>query len=181
MYGCATPTVVVTRQGDAKMAVHSLDNLTAVESEVEQNQLELPLADLRGKAVRIYREPDKAVYIAFVDPKNSTTNLIFDANNKQLFGESKTPEKKINENRGYDMLLRAYQLVLEKKYDEARKLATTLSSLKPKIAAPHIIEGMSWYYEGDRTKALASYRQALALDPANADLSQTISKLANEN
>ena len=182
-WGCASSQLTIERQGEARAIIYDLKDLSDPVKELPQGKIELGPSEYQGKAIKVFRSSEKSLYIAFIDPESANNLIRINVDNPEIFGieaEVVTNTKGADENRNYDMILRSYQAVLEKNFEEARKLSSQLIEVKPRLAAPHILQGMAYYFEGDRTRALASYKQALALDPANADLKDTIQKLNDE-
>ncbi len=68
------------------------------------------------------------------------------------------------------LLLKSYQALVANDYTVARELADKALQVDPRIAAPHIVMGLSLLQEDRREDARAAFQKASAIDPSDKDL-----------
>jgi Flp pilus assembly protein TadD len=68
-------------------------------------------------------------------------------------------------------------LVLGSRDAEAEALIAELSATDAKDPAPHVLRGVLLERRGDRAGALASYREALAIDPRDFDAKRGVDRI----
>lgn len=181
--GCATKTITfrstspASGGGKAKVVALSPGKLDEGGTLLGETPLTVEIEKLTGKVVRMEQPGKQSVYWIITDAAGDKVeaNVTMLDDPAALASASATatgerPDPKATENRIGRLLLKSYQALSSKQFGPARELADQAATIKPELAAPHVIKGLSFYQEGNAGEARASFMKAQALDPEDKDL-----------
>ncbi|MEY2988315.1 MAG: hypothetical protein RJB13_1836 [Pseudomonadota bacterium] len=90
------------------------------------------------------------------------------------------PEKKADLNALIRNILDAERSIIEKRFDDAKRLATKIREDFPALAISYFLEGSVYFKQGDRAAALASMNRGLELDPDDVVTKKFVEQFGKE-
>ena len=167
-----------------KLTIESSEKLTV--STVNSNALGGPgkalgttpvtiaLDTVQNEIIKIEGEGKLPQYIFITDLVGEETTANIDLLNDGQVAADDQDKEVATANLTHRLLLQAYQALTKDDYTTAKKLATKITEIQPRIAAPLIIQGIAFMQEGNMREARASLQEAKALDPEDNDIDQLL-------
>lgn len=166
--GCATPTLTVVSNEKANLSLVDFEDSNGEGELIGQTPATIDLEKFEKKYIRVWGEGIQSQYWVVSPLEQDKNELSLRIEKRE---EPEEPEDlSLVINQYFRMLMRSYKALTAKRYETARDLAKQLNRAVPEAAAPHLITGLSYLGEGEKSKARTSFLKAKNLDPEDKDI-----------
>ena len=177
---CVTRVVNFRTTGPGQVSVLESGKLDAPADPLGNTPLTVEVDKLAGKVVKITQPGAAPVYWVVSDlvAERTDANIAFVAdgsasNNSDQDGAAGI-NSKATANRVVRLLLKSYQSLASKRFNEAKELAKQAAAIDPQVAGPHVIEGLVYFQEGKTPEARTALLKAKVLDPEDKDIDELL-------
>jgi tetratricopeptide (TPR) repeat protein len=176
--GCATKTLTLVSNEKANISLVDYDDQAGEGDLVGETPVAIEVDKLKRQYIRVWGEGIHPQFWVVKPLEDSKTEITLRLDRKEDTGESDAALRLQELNRSFRMMMRAYKALTAKDLETAREISKQINQLQPDVAAPHIITGLSFLAEGNKSKARASFLKAKNLDPEDRDLEELL-RLSN--
>lgn len=182
LWGCSASTVL-TVVADSKTDMYLLDlkDLEGAGTLMGETPVEIEYDKVKGRAIRLERKNTDPQFWYFLDNdadairiETKLTAKPVSETNAAKADKSATGETDTNSNTPYRLLMLSYVALSQNRLEDALQNSAQLEKIRPHIAAPHIIRGLTYLQQQNKTEALKSFEMAKSLDPSDASIDSLI-------
>lgn len=173
-FACATKTLTLVSNEKANVSLVDYDDQAGEGDLLGETPVSIELDKLKRQYLRIWGEGLYSQYWVVKALEDSKTEITLRMDRKEETGQADAAGKIAEMNRSFRMLMRAYKALTSKDLESAREISKQINQLQPDIAAPHIITGLSYLAESNKSKARAAFQKAKNLDPEDRDIEELL-------
>jgi hypothetical protein len=169
---CSTPQVIVKTSNPSTISLVSWSTANQTGEVLGPSPQTIETAKLTERIIKISQPGYTTQYWVFskaygdlVEAKISLRTEASTNNDKKDKGKGNKEDKRALSNRVGRFLLDAYAELIAGNHTEVRSITAEISKIDKDMATPHILTGLSYLEEGNRSGALSSFKKAQALDP----------------
>jgi len=176
--GCATKTLTLVSNEKANISLVDYDDQAGEGDLVGETPVAIEVDKLKRQYLRVWGEGLYPQFWVIKPLEDSKTEITLRMERKDDAGDADATAKAQELNRSFRMLMRAYKALTSKDLETSREISKQINQLQPDAAAPHIITGLSFLAEGNKSKARAAFLKAKNLDPEDRDIEELL-RLSN--
>jgi tetratricopeptide (TPR) repeat protein len=173
-YGCASKTLTLISNEKANVSLVDYDDQAGEGDLIGETPVAIEVGKLKRQYIRVWGEEIHPQFWVVRPLEDAKTEITLRLDRKDDAGADDATVRLQEMNRSFRMLMRAYKALTAKDLETAREISKQINQLQPDIAAPHIITGLSFLAEGNKSKARASFLKAKNLDPEDRDLEELL-------
>jgi tetratricopeptide (TPR) repeat protein len=177
-YGCASKTLTLVSNEKANVSLVDYDDQAGEGDLIGETPVAIEVDKLKRQYIRVWGEEIHPQFWVVRPLDDAKTEITLRLDRRDDAGADDAALRLQEMNRSFRMLMRAYKALTAKDLETAREISKQINQLQPDIAAPHIITGLSFLAEGNKSKARASFLKAKNLDPEDRDLEELL-RLSN--
>lgn len=168
-YSCRHSLIRIESSDNAKVDIVEWDNLNGIGIAKGNVPVEFPREEVESKVLRVSGKGKLPLHVYMFEPKGEIIVTKIQLDDVPTKSSSDDEENLI-----FRLLIRSYQELTKKNWNESIALAEQMSKLRPKLAAPHILIGMALLKNGRADEARNSLVKARALDPSDPIINEMI-------
>jgi len=172
--GCATQTLTLVSNEKANISLVDYDDQTGEGDLVGETPVAIEVGKLKRQYIRVWGEGLHPQFWVVKPLDDAKTEITLRLDRKEDSGESDAAARLQELNRSFRMLMRAYKALTSKDLETSREISKQINQLQPDVAAPHIITGLSFLAEGNKSKARAAFLKAKNMDPEDRDIEELL-------
>ncbi len=177
-FGCASKTLTLVSNEKANISLVDYDDQAGEGDLVGETPVAIEVDKLKRQYLRVWGEGLYPQFWVIKPLEDSKTEITLRMERKEESGQGDAAGKIQEMNRSFRMLMRAYKALTAKDLETSREISKQINQLQPDLAAPHIITGLSFLAEGNKSKARAAFLKAKNLDPEDRDIEELL-RLSN--